>query len=64
MKCTNCGREFEGTFCPDCGTKAAMQERCPVCGKEHAADEQFCPNCGYNFTGASAQMNKERRKRP
>lgn len=64
MKCTNCGREFEGTFCPDCGTKAATQERCPVCGKEHAADEQFCPNCGYNFTGASAQMNKERRKRP
>ena len=64
MKCTNCGREFEGTFCPDCGTKAAAQDRCPVCGAQHTEDEQFCPNCGYSFTGTSAQANKERRKRP
>ena len=24
-KCENCGREFGGNFCPECGTKAAQQ---------------------------------------
>lgn len=22
MKCSKCGKEFEGDYCPDCGTKA------------------------------------------
>ena len=25
MKCTQCGSEFEGAFCPECGAPAAAQ---------------------------------------
>lgn len=48
MKCINCGKEFEGNFCPVCGTKAAPQN-CPKCGKTRAQGERFCSNCGYSF---------------
>ncbi len=50
MICKNCGKEFEGQFCPECGTKAAELQKCPVCGKEHIEGEKFCANCGYNYT--------------
>lgn len=26
MKCKHCGSEFEGKFCPECGTKAEAEE--------------------------------------
>ena len=56
MKCSNCGKEFEGRFCPECGTMAEeIQEVvtepiidvCPNCGVER--NGKFCVNCGYNF---------------
>ena len=25
MKCSKCGNEFEGKFCPECGTKAVAE---------------------------------------
>lgn len=25
MKCLKCGKEFEGDYCPNCGTKAKEQ---------------------------------------
>ena len=28
MKCVNCGSEYEGKFCPECGTKT--QEPAPT----------------------------------
>mgnify|MGYP004656557081 CR=1 FL=1 len=46
-KCSNCGREFEGRFCPDCGTPA--YKTCPDCGKRLDNDTVFCPDCGYRF---------------
>ena len=27
MKCKNCGKEFEGKFCPDCGTAADVSQK-------------------------------------
>ena len=49
MICKNCGKEFEGQFCPECGTKANELQKCPVCGKERVDGEKFCANCGYNY---------------
>ena len=54
MICKNCGKEFEGQFCPECGTKAAELQKCPVCGKERVEGEKFCANCGYNYTQQNA----------
>ena len=36
MKCTNCGNDFEGKFCPECGTPAPRSATCPNCGAEVA----------------------------
>lgn len=30
MKCTNCGNEFMGKFCPNCGTPAPVNDTAPV----------------------------------
>ena len=57
MVCKNCGREFEGTFCPSCGTKAeGALPVCPVCGAPHAAGDLFCPRCGYDYRRPSASV--------
>lgn len=40
MFCSNCGKEFEGKFCPDCGTPVA-EERVVV----------DAPNISVNVTG-------------
>ena len=45
MKCSNCGMEFEGNFCPECGTPAQKTViKCPNCGTEFKGN--FCPQCG------------------
>lgn len=53
MRCLKCGTEYEGLFCPECGTKAELSTsentekayiRCSNCGTEH--DGMFCPECG------------------
>ncbi len=50
MKCSNCGKEFEGRFCPECGARVQDEmDLCLVCGKERNDGEKFCSNCGYNF---------------
>ena len=36
MKCVNCGTEYEGKFCPECGAKVA-------------AGAKFCPECGQKL---------------
>ena len=47
MKCKKCGQEFQGNFCPNCGTPAL--KICPQCGKEHPDGAKFCPDCGYRL---------------
>ncbi len=53
MICKNCGKEFDGKFCPECGTKLEEvgQEltQCPQCGSERIDNGKFCINCGYNY---------------
>lgn len=47
-KCKNCGADFDGNFCPNCGTGANTTRACPHCGAEVAADMNFCNNCGMS----------------
>ena len=54
MKCLKCGTEYEGLFCPECGTKAELStseqtenmiyNKCRNCGTEY--EGAFCPECG------------------
>lgn len=49
MNCDQCGTEFEGNYCPSCGTpapgrEAPLPEICGRCGTSFAG--RFCPNCG------------------
>ena len=54
MKCMNCGQEFTGNFCPNCGTPAPKKEFCPQCGNERPAGARFCARCGHRFAAATA----------
>ncbi len=56
MKCSNCGTEFEGAFCHECGARAEEQAsasvaepeaayiKCKNCGAQY--EGMFCPECG------------------
>ena len=46
MYCPNCKQEFDGKFCPECGTRLIekTQRVCPKCNIE--VDSNFCPECG------------------
>lgn len=48
MKCKNCGNEYEGNFCPACGTPAEkstlVPRTCAKCGNQYEGN--FCPACG------------------
>lgn len=48
-KCVNCGSEFDGKFCPECGTKRVEDLYCPDCGTKVTAGARFCAECGYSF---------------
>lgn len=48
-KCTNCGSEFDGKFCPECGTKRVDELICPDCGAKATAGARFCAECGHSF---------------
>ena len=59
MVCKKCGREFDGSFCPYCGERAAQEMTvCPVCGNPRKEDEIFCSKCGYNFTARQVQVTQ------
>lgn len=51
-KCTNCGTEFEGKFCPECGAKWQEEKICPRCGATLKSSVKFCNECGYAFAPA------------
>lgn len=58
MKCSNCGNEFEGNFCPQCGVPAErvalIHHTCPKCGNEY--DGNFCPACGTPASGSNTSF--------
>ena len=62
--CPNCSAEFEGKFCPTCGTKYdAVGKLCPECGEIYFS--KSCPDCGYNentrkFTQTNTSANTGR----
>lgn len=41
MKCTNCGNEFMGKFCPNCGTPAPVNDSAPVQNEQTQPTEPF-----------------------
>ena len=44
LTCTSCGNEYEGNFCPNCGTPAPQKVTCSGCGTQFEGN--FCPTCG------------------
>ena len=60
MECKNCGTEYEGRFCPECGNECKEQRQtdcvtvCPQCGSERVGKGKFCVNCGYNYETRSS----------
>lgn len=52
-KCCNCGAEFEGLFCPRCGTKFEKEKVCPNCQAVVDGSVKFCNYCRHSFAEAS-----------
>lgn len=52
-KCNHCGTDFEGKFCPNCGTEYQLKdgEFCPNCGAAVEKGAKFCTHCGYILDG-------------
>lgn len=57
-KCSKCGTEFDGNFCPNCGEKRPQNKFCPNCGKPLEEDFKVCPYCGFGFQPAAASGAK------
>ncbi len=57
-KCFKCGTEFEGGFCPECGTRFQEEKHCPQCGALLAGSAKFCNNCGYSFLEPAKKEKK------
>ncbi len=57
-KCLNCGKEFDGNFCPSCGEKFGNEKKCPNCGKILSETAKFCNECGYSFNNGKSNDNK------
>ncbi|MDE6676992.1 MAG: hypothetical protein K2K12_04715, partial [Clostridia bacterium] len=67
LACTKCGTEFEGNFCPECGTSSQKEKACPLCGVTLGGSVKFCTNCGYFFgkkvkPKASPQENNDEKQ--
>ena len=56
-ECQQCGKNYEGNFCPYCGTKwmGEGERICPDCGETVAPGMRFCANCGYDFSKRSSR---------
>ena len=52
-KCSKCNAEFEGAFCPQCGTKCEAEKICPKCKAVVYGSVKFCNYCGYDFSGGN-----------
>ena len=56
-KCSKCGTEFEGKFCPECGTKYEATKICSICGAQQKAAAKFCTECGSEFEKATESVS-------
>ena len=58
MYCPNCKQEFDGKFCPECGTKLIEKttRMCPNCKVE--VESKFCPECGAKTVEVVEKMVK------
>ncbi len=64
-QCKNCGIEFDGKFCPECGTKAEQCKYCPQCNTEVKPNSKYCVECGYSFTdGCSSRSDNSHLNMP
>ncbi len=54
-KCLKCGTEFDGKFCPNCGSEWEENKICPKCGANLPGEARFCTQCGYSFAGKAAE---------
>lgn len=48
-KCSKCGKEFEGNFCPACAAPSDAPKVCPKCGRTLSVEARFCSKCGYDL---------------
>lgn len=53
-KCSKCGTEFEGNFCPECGAQYLRERTCPSCGEVSPDGAKFCRNCGFSFENVAS----------
>lgn len=61
MKCSHCGTESNGNFCPTCGTSLRPGD-CPECGANLVPAARFCTRCGSAVgTGAASGTTRSRR---
>lgn len=58
-KCFKCGTEFDGKFCPNCGSKWEEEKLCPQCGANLPGEARFCTQCGYSFAEEKAEVAKK-----
>ncbi|MCM1533257.1 MAG: zinc ribbon domain-containing protein [Corallococcus sp.] len=59
-KCFKCGNEFEGAFCPQCGTKYVKEKVCPDCHATVDGNVKFCNYCGYAFDSEEKSAVKKK----
>ena len=50
-KCSQCGNEFEGNFCTECGAPAPADEPVQTAADKSAAAPRRCRNCGKELSG-------------
>jgi hypothetical protein len=53
MKCSNCGKESDGRFCPSCGTPLSGGH-CAACNAKLQAGARFCTHCGASVRTGKA----------
>lgn len=58
-KCPICGTEFEGKFCPNCGSKWEDEKTCPKCGANLSGSARFCNECGHSFVNKAGSVSEE-----
>lgn len=54
-KCSNCGGQVAGKFCPECGTPTGSLQ-CRSCGGDVKSGARFCAGCGTPVAGGKGRV--------